>query len=245
MRECLLAPPRRMPAVAGWRAPLVALLVLLAASPAAASWDGRPKIFLHIVSGVFKNPCAAFWVRSACEAGVRTNSALYPTSGRYAFLCVTTGAIDSLLELECAIDYQDGAATSNEDGLRLDVWGWFPCGPLATESNSFWRLPGGSNRLTWDPPVVGAPTIIAGIFYCGAYAADTLAVTGVSPTQPAYVRGADGTRIDLTPADLGFLVFSASGTVPGCSSCAASCAEPIPVRASTWSRVKNLIEGVR
>lgn len=241
MRPRPSTPLCRLPAVGGRLAALAGLLTLLAASPAAASWDGRPKIFLHIPDGVFKNPCAASFVRSACETGVRTNSALYPAIGRFAFLCVTTGPIDSLVEIECAIDFQDGVAGNNEDLARLDIWGWFSCG-FVSGTNQNWVTPGASNRLTWDPPAVGSPTIIAGIFYCGAYAADTLAVTAVSPTEPAYVRGADGTRVDLTPVDLGYLVFSGSGTVPGCNSCATPCAEPIPVRGSTWSRVKNLLK---
>lgn len=240
MRPSPSIPPHRIPANAGWRASLAALLVLLAASPAAASWDGRPKIFLNIPDGVFKNPCAAGFVRASCETGVRTNSALYPAQGRFAFLCVTTGSIDSLVEIECAIDFQDGVAGNQEDGSRLDVWGWSPCGAGAEWTNGSWTSPGSSNRLTWDPPRVGAPTIIAGIFYCGAYAADTLSVTAVSPTQPASVRGADGTRIDLIAEDLGSIVFSASGTVPGCNSCAGPCGAPIITRSTTWSRVKDL-----
>jgi hypothetical protein len=226
----------------------ITAFVLLAATAnpaAAAPFDNKPKILLHVADPTAKNACALGRLADCRTA--RTRGDLYANTqfGYWVFLLAARGDVDSVGALECGITYQGGASGASNDGLGLDVFGWSLCGTteIPDAGPVTWPGAGAGNRISWSAPAECPATEVgvSGYFYVAAYAPDTLRVIARPATGLARVQSCDGDTRTLADNELGWAAFSAGQSLSGCNPCVQPCdGPPIAVSEATWSRVKSL-----
>lgn len=208
---------------------LAAFLLAGTAGPAAAdTFDGEPKIFLHLAPAVAKNAC------DETGPGYLADCSNAVTSGQlnipyYVYLVAARGDLPGIAGLQCGISYQQDSPANENDGIGLDVFGWTLCAALEfiTPSASVWPEAGGGSIITWDSinDCQQGETAVAGYFYVTAYSSDRLYVAARPADNTAKVADCDANEYILSPAlsgpttDLGYVAFSASQAEPGCNSC--------------------------
>lgn len=213
----------------------MAVLILAALLPAgmsdaapAGTYDGEPKIFLHLTPAIAKNACGEI------GPGYLANCSNAATAGQlntpyYVYLVAARGDLPGIAGLQCGISYQQDSPANENDGIGLDVFGWTLCAALEfiTPSASAWPEAGGGSIITWDSlnDCQQGETAVAGYFYVTAYSSDVLYVTARPADDAAKVADCDANEYILDPAlsgpttDLGYVAFSAGQAEPGCNSC--------------------------
>jgi hypothetical protein len=178
-----------------------------------------------------------------------TQGALYPTQLYFAFIMVADADKESGIgSVRCGIDYNGSA------GIGVEVYGWTLCASWevgAPGVNGPWPAPLSGNLIQWDVETScqqfesgGAGTGVlakAGFFYVGAYTSDNLSVV-VHPSDglvvvescASVVDTVEGGPVVRNPSHLGYARFSEGGTEPGYNPCGLG----VPVRATTWGRIK-------
>lgn len=203
---------------------ILALLVVLTSNlltirATAASFDGRPKLLLHVMPVASSNACTA-GVLGDCSDAV-TSGQLYPNY-HFVYLLAAPTTVVPLGGIECGIQYS-GSYSPSGGQPGLNVFHFSACGSLEFPSTG-WPGPGGGNMMTWSQyNCPTGETAVAGYFYVGAYSADTLRLTVRPVSGFAKVANCNAAETDLVPADLGYAVFSQTGTVPGCNPCLGPC----------------------
>lgn len=214
---------------------LTGLLVLLLATgvprpAAAAPFDGRPKILLHLAGTTTKNQCAPGQL-SDCGAAVIAGD-LAGAGGPFYFAYVlgTRGDMPDVAGVEFGIRYQDGCITGQQDGQGIDVFSWTSCGTASVGSigTYAWPAPGGGNYVIWDHArCQSGETAVAGYFYVGCYGtADTLRIAPRPVSGVARLAECSSTYRVVAETDLGSVVFSPGGGSWGCNPCNGPCQAP-------------------
>lgn len=215
-----------------------------------------PKILLSAVAAPLPSPCTV-GAPSECRDAV-TAAGLAGTNGQryYVFLLVSRpdSYDDGIAGVQCGIDYQTGGAGDVSDGQGLDILSWTLCATLEfpTPGDHAWPRPGGGNLITWDPANCDylRPSV-AGYFYVAAYSDDRLRLTVRPVDGLAAVAACKARQINLLPASLGYVSFSAGAGTPGCNPCLKDDCEPggrtfrsqVPVTPMSWGSIKALYGG--
>jgi hypothetical protein len=213
------------------------LASLLTTDPAfASSWDGKPKILLHVRPTTAKNQCA-FGSLSDCMSANPTGAV---GNDYFVYLSLALGDVPALLGFMCGVTYDTGAPTAINDGQGIDVWGWTICGPALPGVG--WPAPHTYVFTEWPHPCPTAANNCAGYFSVTAYSPSVMRLEGRPDDGKAVVFGCpNGNEIVIPSSDLGSAIFTVNGIQSGCNPCVSACPEnPITVEASTWSRVKTL-----
>lgn len=225
--------------------------IALSSLPAHAStWDGRPKLLLHLKAKSTKNLCTTYGDLSDCTQAV-TNGQVGDASGPfyYMYLLVATGPLRGVglggndlgvAGLQCGLNYNPlvGAPPA---ASGVDVFTWSLCATLEFSATG-WPESGGSDLITWDKTnkCQKGEVAVAGYFYCAAYSPDTFKIVfrPVDTPPAAKVADCNSVEIPLGENDMGSAVFSVAGTNQGCNPCINSCG-PTAVQPSTWSSIKG------
>ena len=224
---------------------LIPILLIASARPALAdTFDGRPKILVHVSATTSKNTCE-FGELVACNQAVTQGNTI-PLGGPgyvFIYLLATRGTIPGLAGLQCGVFYQSGSPGDMNDLMGIDVFGWTLCGALEfpTPGPNEWPRPGGGNLITWDRTVdcqtgdVG----VAGYFYAAAYSQDAFRITPRPVDQLAKVASCENVEtVLLEYNDTGCAYFSPGAVNVGCNPCVQGCFID-PVETTTWSRIKT------
>lgn len=205
--------------------------------PAVAStWDGRPKLLLHVRSVTTKNTCTA-GALSDCQSAVTEGQVATVGSGPFYFVyLLAAGGMNAssagIAGVEVGIQYQNGLYGDMDDGQGIDIFGWAFCATLEFQTPSpGWLRPGGGNMITWDSVnrCQRGDTGVAGYFYLACYAQDdALWLTPRPVSGYAKVANCSSIESQLNATELGKVVFSSSGMAPGCN----PCEQPCPTGAS-------------
>jgi hypothetical protein len=175
-----------------------------------------------------------------------------PCSGFNTYADLNTGGKDIYLVVAQAAQGPGVAGLSC--GLSFDygiLFSWTNCATLEFRNNG-WPASGGGNRITWatstacQTTVVGSDGVhaVAGVFYMYAYdpGQGTLAITQNLGIVPPELQVADcaATESNLTLGAVGRVAISGnSNDSRRCNPCLEDCLGPIPVRESTWGRLKS------
>lgn len=231
--------------------------VTIATAAKASSFDGRPKILLHLTHPTTKGIlCERGRITDCREAMI--NADLYP-NGKSYFLYVEVhqgdddaglGSWRRLAGVQFSVDY-DAAP-----GSGVDIFTWTYCTDLhfsADGVNGPWPSPLSSNLLTWDPynNCQNDEVAIVGYFYLAAYSPDVVRVLPRVVDGQSKLADCAGSEFLLHGADLGRVAFSSAAATPGCNPCVENCITlsprgnplppaSVPVLVTTWSSLKNL-----
>jgi hypothetical protein len=233
---------------------LVALAVasLVPALVHATTFDGKPKILLHLTHPTTKGILCDRGQIDDCQNAV-VNGDLYPNGKSYfLFVEVAKGSVmNSVAGLQLSIDYDRVA------GSGVDVFLWIYCAQAHYEAAGIygaWPAPLSNNLITWNTVdnCQRVEAAIAGYFYLAAYSPDTFRVLPrIVGGNVSQVADCDAVVQTLSTADLGRVAFSSGAVTPGCNPCVEDCTtqtprgnpiqpESVPVQASTWGAIKAL-----
>jgi hypothetical protein len=210
--------------------------------------NGNAKILVNLPQ-VDRNICQHRTPR--CDQMI-TSGQLYPPTLYYAFLMVADADhAAGIRSVRCGIDYVSSSASG------IEVYGWTLCanGEVSIAGiNGPWPAPLSGNLIEWDvdtncqqsePGGAGTGVIAkAGFFYVAAYTPDNLSIV-VHPTDglaivescASVVDTMEGGPVVRYPSHLGYARFSEGGTEPGYNPCGLG----VPVRPTTWGRLKRLV----
>jgi hypothetical protein len=152
-----------------------------------------------------------------------------------------------------------GPTSIEDNGMTLT---WTLCADLAFPSMTpTWPDPQSGNRVTWAPqtncqrrqPAAGKVTALAGFFVAYSYYAvaafvEVIPHPAVDPPELAIADcNATETRLDFSHRGwVGWNNGPCPGpgcVVPGCNPYLGPCEPPVPVRPTTWGRIKSLGTG--
>jgi hypothetical protein len=207
---------------------------------AAATFDGKPKMLLHVKSTTSKNQCN-FGSLTDCQTAILKEGLSGPTGPFYfIYALLANGDLASgSTGVEFGITYQDGNTGGDVDGVGIDIFGWTLCGTLEfPQPSPVWPKPGGGTLVTWTPCRTGETSVI-GYFYSAAYGADKM---GLIPRPiTGFIKATDCNTAErvMDPGDLGHVAFSAGATTDGCNSCIQIC-PPVAVEETTWGGIKGM-----
>jgi hypothetical protein len=205
-----------------------------------------PKILVHLTSPTTKNSCSFGALSDSRSAKVNGN--LSGPAGPYYFLYILASPgvsfpIASMGGVQFGVSYR-GQDTSGPIQEGIDVFSWTLCGILEFPSGG-WPAPAG-NIITWDRDhcQVGT-TAVAGYFYVGAYSPESFRLIQRPVDGFAKVADCSAREYDLDSSALGYAVFGQSAL--GCNPWTSDCSDvlPIPVRITTWSGIKTLLNAPR
>jgi hypothetical protein len=226
----------------------IAVLPCLPGIAAAAPFDQKPKLLLHAAAVVSKNACEQ--APLDCASAVTSAATALGAAGPFynVYLLAAKGSLASSTGFSCGVYYAGGDPNGDSDGVGIEVFAWEYCGTgFSLPSVPPWPKPTGVTLRYWDTEYScnAAEVQVAGYFYMGAYAPDTLALGVRQLGMSAVMLGCPDTQENkLGPEDLGSIVFSPGGTVPGCNPCVTPCAS-VPVVPQSWSRIKTLVGQAR
>jgi hypothetical protein len=203
-------------------------------------------IFLHLAPAGTSSPSTTVPITQATD--VVTNGQVRTGTGPnyFAFLLGARGELPNLGGLQCGIDYENGNAGGQGNGIGVDIFSWQRCAQLEFKSPfPAWPAPGSSNLITWNTTTrcQTGDYAVAGYFYLTAHGPDRLSVIRRPSDKAAKLADCGSTEVPLEVGRLGFVQFSAQGNQPGCNPLLSECDEPVAVEASTWSRMKALQAG--
>jgi NHL repeat-containing protein len=139
---------------------------------------------------------------------------------------------------------QHTGSTTAPTALR--IVDWRSCSDWEVPDDT-WPNSGGGNTLTWLTCRYGA-LVTVGIFSVTAYAPASMGITGFPPTGVVKTADCDASE-DVSDETIGFdrvgwVSMGGAGRGldrDGCNPALESCVQqPVPVRPTTWGRVKNL-----
>ena len=201
-------------------------------------------IFLHLAPAGTSSPCSTIPITQAGD--VVTNGQVRTGTGPnyFAFLLGARGDLGGLGGLQCGIDYENGNAGGQGNGIGVDIFSWQRCAQLEFKSPvPAWPAPGSSNLITWNT-VTRCQTgdyAVAGYFYLTAHGPDRLSVIPRPVDDAAKLADCGSIEAPLEVGRLGFVQFSVKGNQAGCNPLLIECDEPVAIEASTWSRMKSLL----
>lgn len=209
----------------------------------ANTYDGRPRILLHLVPATGQSPICAAGALAECQ-GVNTAGFTSSTGEKYyAYLMVARGSTTAVSGFQCGIAYSQGKPNGASDGMGVDVLDWVGCAGIEY-TNTGWPQSGGSNLITWagTENCQSGELGVAGYFYVAAFGADTMRVT-LRPIdgRAAVAECVTTLEVELAPDELGSVVFSPAGSVTGCNACLGPCGAA-PSAQSTWGQIKQLYQ---
>ena len=182
------------------------------------------------------------WTAKGCQVILPSDCGTYTTdtaSSGFFSVYLTVAGTDSmgLAGLQFGIDYDDGSAAG------CDISRWTSCTDLEF-SGSGWPASGTGNVMTWEysqncqMDSTGQTPFLAGVFDIVAYSSDVFSI--VPRPEDGQVKVADCTAAEtdltgLVPSRLGVVSF---GLGTGYNPCSAM----VPVRKTTWGKLKTLFE---
>lgn len=233
---------------------LCAFLWLIGGPPnSEAGTSSLPRIMLFALSPTTSNLCnRTSLVPADCagfDSGVH-DLPLYPER-QFVYLLVVNGPVDpGVAGLQCGLRHS--VPTGLADGAGLDIDSWRFCASQQHPTpGTPWGADGSGILLTWDSTTrcqrnPGTDPLgvvaVAGYFYCTAYSPVVLSVIPRPQDDAAKIGTCDGSEVYFDPDEvpsstqLGSVGFG----LPGNNPCGREL--PIPLRETTWSGVKSLLE---
>jgi hypothetical protein len=162
--------------------------------------------------------------------------------------------------ISCGVDWDLLFASNSYADMNV---AWTRCADLEFPSGS-WPAQGGGNRITWAPqtncqrrqPASGKVTACAGWFYVTGYggyfienAYIRITTNNNVPTPELAVSDCAAVETQLPPTAGGWAGWNDGGCpspgcmVPGCNPYNGPCEPPVPVRETTWGKIKTLGNG--
>jgi hypothetical protein len=201
-----------------------------------ASDNAGARLLLHTRAVTTKNPCEAGRLDDCVDA-VTDNGALYPAL-HYTYLIA--GQFGEIGALQCGIQYDLGAADGQSNHRGIDIYGWSHCADAESPSTTpTWPKPGSGNRISWNAETAcqKGGTAVAGYFYLAAFGIDHLFVLPHSSESLARVFECSGLATTVQSDFVGIAGFGTTGYNP----CIGYDGDLLPVRPTTWSRIKTLL----
>jgi hypothetical protein len=229
---------------------LILTLCLAPASAQASSFDGRPKILLHITGTTLKNVCS-YGQLADCAAATTTALLTSLSEGNYYFVYLigVRGSLETIGGIKGGIEFEQNRLTDDNNGQGIDILGWTLCGDLHLHSN------GGENANSWPEAMsdflvtwsfISCSDLdnkVAGYFYLAAYSDDTMRITASHRPDHginAQMASCANDIFTFESTDLGSVAFSNESSTRGCNPCSVPCEEAIATIQTTWGAIKSL-----
>jgi hypothetical protein len=184
-----------------------------------------------------------------------------PVAPVFAWLMIANADSSAgIAGVSCGIDW---AMLHGAPGASM-LLSWNRCADLEFPSGA-WPAPGGGNRITWAPqtncqrqqPSGGRVTACVGFFYLQAYynyiidnAYVRVTLNYNVPVPELAVADCAAIETQLPETAAGWAGINATGgcpspdcMVPGCNPYNGPCQPPVPVRETSWGRIKNQFGG--
>ena len=151
---------------------------------------------------------------------------------------------DTLVSTICGVQIGIEYDTHDRSGPGLDLLGWHTCSDLEFPSDG-WPSSGSGNTMTWT----GNPrtdVIVVGYFEVVAHGPSRMRVAPWPVTGMAKIANCKAAEytLQVPPDRLGWVSWGHAGfgaDTDGCNPVLGPCQSgPVPVRPSTWGRLKSL-----
>ena len=146
-----------------------------------------------------------------------------------------------LAGMQLGIAYEE----SSEPGQGLEVTQWNRCSDLDFPDD-VWPASGTGNTITWVTPENCRlnDIVVAGYFYVSAYTPSTMSIVGF-PHHTGVVKVdnceiAESVLVEIPMDRVGWVSLGGAKGVDsdGCNPVLEPCSGPVPVRPTTWGRIK-------